>query len=1157
MATLDSLKQFFKLKDILGPDVKIEVLSNEEYRAGFDIFVQESGNTAYREFIIPHISQLLADQSNHEPNLSLLEIGPGPKSVLGYLPLHLRQKVKNYTAYEPNDLFVRSLTEWLACDPQPENSSPLSGLEKKPVIHQVPFEPQEDEEHNAKDEKNVTSDSERYNVILFCHSMYGMYPKRKFIELALERLAPNGIIIVFHRQGSLHLDGLVCQKTVIYPDGVVTVVDNDEALDTFATFIAGFTVPDAKADNNIRREWRRICRSQGTKQGCHPERLQFSAPEIMAVLNQHAAQLPRLTAQVPLRAEKMSVKNNIARYRLPAAVVRPTDVIQVQKCVRWAIEHKTSLTVVGGGHSDQCVWPNVVAVDMSSFKKIAVIPTSDDEHFGYTSEGPSIVMVVEAGCHTGDIIRKSMEDNLTLPLGARPSVGSGLWLQGGIGHMSRTRGLACDSVVGAVAVSTVSGDLLRIGNVPEELAHGSIRPENEEDLLWALKGAGTNFGIVISVTFRTHTALRFNARNWVVPLNSAESAVKWLREFDSAVASKCSPDSSADAYLFWDKEEFQLGVAMIDTKSGQGTSIFNTSNPAEGLLEGDGNPKEVDAAGLFDTEMYISTMHGGHGSGKTSSFKRCVFLKDIRKPQVARRLVAAINNRPGPMCYLHLLHGGGSIEEVQPKTSAFGCRNWDFACVLTGVWPRDQDSTSLARNTIQWVYDVAADLLSPGNGGVGVYGADLGPDPRDLNLATKAFGPNLRRLAHLKHVVLDPHNILAYACPLPSGPKLVILVTGDHGAGKDYCAKIWVSCFINSEYKRARVASISDETKRAYAEVNDVDMERLLHDRAYKEKHRPLLTAFFEDQMRKHPDLPKKHFLQVVNNNADVDVLLITGMRDEAPVAAFSNLVPETRLIEVHVTASFQMLHTRRGIEVGGADSQDNMNHRPTFNFTNNTNGHIPAESFAKTHLLHLVNPDLQRLASMVRSIPNYPRPSIDFQHVLNIAQTPGGLPLCTSLLQSHFAGSWGEIDAIVSCEAGGFVYASALALQVNKPLILIREAGKLPPPTVSVRKSSSYISSLDPNASDTGAGQKVEKRIEMNRGMIPGGASIIVVDDVLSTGETLCAVLQLLGEAGVGAEDVSVMVVAEFPVHRGRETLRKRGFGRTGVQSLSVYGGA
>ena len=77
-----------------------------------------------------------------------------------------------------------------------------------------------------------------------------------------------------------------------------------------------------------------------------------------------------------------------------------------------------------------------------------------------------------------------------------------------------------------------------------------------------------------------------------------------------------------------------------------------------------------------------------------------------------------------------------------------------------------------------------------------------------------------------------------------------------------------------------------------------------------------------------------------------------------------------------------------------------------------------------------------------------------------------------------------------------------------------------------------------------------------MGRDAVPRGASVVVVDDVLATGKTLCAVLQLLDKAGISVEDISIMTVAEFPIHRGRELLRRRGFGRVNIQSLLVFGG-
>lgn len=541
-------------------------------------------------------------------------------------------------------------------------------------------------------------------------------------------------------------------------------------------------------------------------------------------------------------------------------------------------------------------------------------------------------------------------------------------------------------------------------------------------------------------------------------------------------------------------------------------------------------------------------MHGGHGSGKTSSFKRCLFLKHIGAVNVANVLISAVENRPSPLCYLHMLQGGAAVGEIAADTTAFCCRDWDFACVITGVWPRDQDGNEASGDAVKWVYNVVENLLPLSNG---VYGADLGPDPRDSALATKAFGPNQPRLARLKRS-LDPHNVLAYTCPLQRTEtqiekklKLVILVTGESGAGKNFCADIWVSVFNKSHMTQA--VSISDATKREYSEATGADLKSLLYDRDYKEKHRPALTAFFQTQVQQRPRLPEEHFLSLVFG-ADADVLFITGMRDEAPVTALSHLIPDIRLLDVRVKASIETRQVRRGFHGKDEDSED-MEYHPSLVFDNDRTGTEAAKRFAERFLLPFVHEGLQRLFNMVRQIPDFPRPGIDFRHVLGISQQPGGLALCISLLQAHFIGDWAKVDAVACCEAGGFVYASALASKVDVPLVLIREAGKLPEPTVSVTKPSSHISSL---TSDN----LKEKRIEMGRDVVPTSGTVVVVDDVLSTGETLCAVLQLLVEAGINADNVSIMVVAEFPVQRGRDLLRQRGFGRVDIQSLLIFSG-
>lgn len=1150
MATLDNLKRAL----VQVANVRTSVsslrkpLTDKQYAADLEAFVQGPSCATYRDFIIPELSYLLAPLHQSDTLITVLEIGPGPKSVLGHLPEILREKIGNYTAFEPNDLFASKLEEWLKGDEKTVTTSkaPFLRLESDSVVHHAPF--------HSEDDTISGTDIGKYDIVLLCHSMYGMKPPSKFVERALKTLLDGGIVAVFHRDGKLHIDGLVCHHTASYPTGVIGVADNDDALDSFASFVAGFTMQDTDEDNAVRADWRNLCRNLARRDDAYPQTLLFNAPEVMLSFNHHADKVKELEMRVGPMLEEKLVKNKEARLQRPAAIVRPDTVEKVQYCVQWALEHGLGLTVVGGGHSTHCLRSNVVGIDMSAFDSVHVLKKVGYEEDQDATSTP--LVVVGAGCKTDDIIGRTLDEGLTIPLGSRPSVGAGLWLQGGIGHLTRLDGLTCDNIVGAVLISVTSGEIFYVGCVPiEHLPKGTHRPKNEADILWALKGAGTNFGIVLSVTFKAYSAHTFVTRNWVLPLSENAEAKCKIREFDEIVAKGCSEFCSADAYLYWEDGRLNLGITTFSSTASSPSPMTIMSKRERDIWGTDSDIKIMNGVEAFGAEMYMSAMHGGHGGGKTSSFKRCVFLKDIGGSGIAHRLVSAVESRPSPFCYLHLLHGGGKAGEVAPEATAFGCRDWDFACVITGVWPRDKGGSHIAHASVQWVYEIVDSLLPLSKG---TYGADLGPDSRDAVLADKAFGPNAVRLGRLKRL-MDPHNVLAWACPLPNPPlpKLIVLVTGEHGAGKDYCAGEWVAVFseLQGEVSSSRhgicvqAVGISDVTKREFAAATGNDFRRLLDDRAYKEQHRPALTVFYEEQVQKRPRLPEEHFLQVVHEaaRADVDVLFITGMRDEAPVASFSHLVAASRVIEVHVNTS-EVSRVARGVRTEKTTKSSAPRHCPNLTFVNDTPGMGAVREFAKASILPFVHNDLWRLADMVRSIANFSKPGIQFRHVLGISQQPGGLALCASLLQSHLTGSWANVDAIVCCEVGGLVFAPALASLVDVPLVPIREAGKLPPPTISTTKDTSYISSQAPNQA------KVGKRIEIERNAIIGSDSVVVVDDVLSTGETLCAVLHLLKEARV--KSIAVMVVAEFPLHRGRKLLYDRGHGMVDVRSLLMFGG-
>jgi hypothetical protein len=123
---------------------------------------------------------------------------------------------------------------------------------------------------------------------------------------------------------------------------------------------------------------------------------------------------------------------------------------------------------------------------------------------------------------------------------------------------------------------------------------------------------------------------------------------------------------------------------MIECSTGY-RSRTEVTEIIDTVLGPEDNTKTTDRAGLFKTDMYISTIHGGHRSGKTSSFKRCVFLKYTREPGLTTTLSITIESRPLPFYYLHLMQGGGAFGDLAASVTAFGCWDWDFTSVITGV----------------------------------------------------------------------------------------------------------------------------------------------------------------------------------------------------------------------------------------------------------------------------------------------------------------------------------------------------------------------------------------------------------------------------------------------------------------------------------------
>lgn len=107
MATLDSLKQAHREKAGEVTSSK-QPLSDRQYSDGLEFLRRD---LAYQGFVIPQLSQLLIHLFNSCITISVLEIGPGLKSIFGTLPYYLRCKVRRYVAFKPNRIFALRLGE--------------------------------------------------------------------------------------------------------------------------------------------------------------------------------------------------------------------------------------------------------------------------------------------------------------------------------------------------------------------------------------------------------------------------------------------------------------------------------------------------------------------------------------------------------------------------------------------------------------------------------------------------------------------------------------------------------------------------------------------------------------------------------------------------------------------------------------------------------------------------------------------------------------------------------------------------------------------------------------------------------------------------------------------------------------------------------------
>jgi adenine phosphoribosyltransferase len=160
----------------------------------------------------------------------------------------------------------------------------------------------------------------------------------------------------------------------------------------------------------------------------------------------------------------------------------------------------------------------------------------------------------------------------------------------------------------------------------------------------------------------------------------------------------------------------------------------------------------------------------------------------------------------------------------------------------------------------------------------------------------------------------------------------------------------------------------------------------------------------------------------------------------------------------------------------------------------------------------------LKKLEEYVRSIPDFPEKGIIFRDVTSVLQDAEGLHLAIDTMQELVKDL--DYDIVVGPESRGFIFGMPIAYNLRKPFVLIRKQGKLPCETVSKDYDLEYGKAT----------------IEMHKDSVKKGQKVLIVDDLIATGGTTQAMIQLI--ESLGGIVVGVVVMIELAGLKGRERI-------------------
>ncbi|XP_011869578.1 PREDICTED: adenine phosphoribosyltransferase [Vollenhovia emeryi] len=160
----------------------------------------------------------------------------------------------------------------------------------------------------------------------------------------------------------------------------------------------------------------------------------------------------------------------------------------------------------------------------------------------------------------------------------------------------------------------------------------------------------------------------------------------------------------------------------------------------------------------------------------------------------------------------------------------------------------------------------------------------------------------------------------------------------------------------------------------------------------------------------------------------------------------------------------------------------------------------------------------LQILRNAIKSYPDFPEPGVIFRDIFSVFHNVVALRAMKDLIMEHML--YLQVDLVVGLDSRGFLFGPMICMELDKPFLPIRKKGKLPGKVNQQKYTLEYG----------------EATFELQTEFIDKGTRVLIVDDLLATGGTMAAAVELL--KSVGANVIECLVIMELTLLRGRDKL-------------------